>query len=688
MGENSGRVSDGGMNAPRCIAITGTPGCGKTTLLEALLARCGAIQKQGSVTAGSSIGDASPEAREHGISVEVNIAGLDFMGDRYHFMDCPGSIEFQGDAAAVLPGADAVIVVADTDEKKLPALQVTLKALEDAGIPHLIFLNKIDKAEMRARDALNLLQAASGLPLLLRQIPVWENGIATGFIDLALERAYLYREHSASEIIDMTDEDRMREHEARYGMLEALADYDDALMEQLLEDLEPPRDLIFEDLTKEFRSCRIVPVFLGSAENGNGVLRLMKALRHEAPGVEDTRQRLGVSGDGAVLVAKTLHTTHGGKLSVGRVLSGKLDDGASVYTRAGQGVRPSSLFSIFGQKASKHTQSAVTGDLVGLGKLDNVSTGDVLALGKGTQPGGQISLDRMQPVVATAIRTMDRKDDVKLSAGLQKVTEEDPSLQVDFVQETGQTVLRGQGEMHLRVALEKLVGKYGIEVSRADPQVPYRETIRQSVSERGRHKKQSGGHGQFGDVVLEIRPLERGAGFEFTDTITGGVVPKQYIPSVENGVKEALQKGPLGFPVVDVAVNLSDGSYHSVDSSDQAFKMAGALAIRQALPGARPVLLEPVLSVDVYCPTEATAKINAILSGRRGQILGFDARENWPGWDKVSALMPESELDGFAVEIRSATTGSGTYESRFDHLAELTGRKADEIVEEQKKAAA
>lgn len=688
MGEDSGRKSNAGDAAPRCIAIAGTQGSGKTTLLDSLLARCGAITKQGAVAEGSSVGDASPEARNHGISVEVNAAHATFMDDIYYFLDCPGSIEFQGDSAAVVPACDAVIVVTDADEKKIPALQVTLKALEDAKIPHLIFLNKIDKAEMRAREALGMLQKASAIPLLLRQIPVWENGIATGFIDLALERAFLYREHAASTVIDMSDDDQSREHEARYSMLEALADYDDALMEQLLEDMEPPQDLVFEDLTREFQDCEIVPVFLGSAENGNGVLRLLKALRHEAPGVSQTRKRLNLPDDGAIHIVKTLHTTHGGKLSIGRVMSGQLKDGASVITRAGQSVRPSSQFTIFGQKASKTTENAVEGVVVGLGKLEDVRTGDVLTLQKSERGLDPISLDVVQPVVSAAIRTNDRKDDVKLSAGLQKVTEEDPSLVVDYIQETGQTVLRGQGEMHLRVALERLVGKYGIEVNRLDPLVPYRETIRQPISERGRHKKQSGGHGQFGDVVLDIRPLERGAGFEFTDTITGGVVPKQYIPSVENGIKESLVKGPLGFPVVDIAVNLSDGSYHSVDSSDQAFKMAGALAVRQGLPKAKPVLLEPILSVDVYCPADATAKINAILSSRRGQILGFDARENWPGWDKVSALVPESELEGFAVEIRSATAGSGTYESRFDHLAELTGRKADEIIEEHKKDAA
>jgi len=275
----------------------------------------------------------------------------------------------------------------------------------------------------------------------------------------------------------------------------------------------------------------------------------------------------------------------------------------------------------------------------------------------------------------------ERKDEVRLSTALAKLVDEDPSLQVTHVQSTGETILEGQGEMHLRVALEQLTGRYGLAVTSFEPRIPYKESIRGKTELRGRHKKQSGGHGQFGDVVLAIQPMPRGEGHTFNDTITGGVVPKQYIPSVGEGVKEALEKGPLGFPVVDVAVTLKDGSYHSVDSSDQAFRMAGILAMRDGLKECKPVLLEPVDKVTVACPTEATARINAIVSGRRGQILGFDARDGWDGWDEVEAMIPESELGDLIIELRSATAGVATFSRSFDHLAELSGKAADKVIE-------
>jgi elongation factor G len=269
---------------------------------------------------------------------------------------------------------------------------------------------------------------------------------------------------------------------------------------------------------------------------------------------------------------------------------------------------------------------------------------------------------------------------VKLGAALTKLTDEDPSISVVHNAETGDVVLWGQGEMHLRVASERLQGRYGVAISTHAPRVGYRETIRKGATQRGRHKKQTGGHGQFGDVVLDIKPLPRGSGFQFASAIKGGVVPQQYVPSVEHGVRDYLKAGPLGFPVVDVGVTLTDGSYHDVDSSDMAFQLAGRLAMSEAMPQCQPVLLEPINTVEIFCPNEATAKINAILSQRRGQILGFDARENWPGWDVVKAMLPESEIGDLIVEVRSATAGVGGLNFKFDHLQELTGKQADQVV--------
>ncbi|TYC64700.1 elongation factor G [Stappia sp. BW2] len=683
---SNGKGSAAG-SAPRCIALVGPFGSGKTSLLEALLARTDKVARQGTVAGGNTVGDASSEARAHGMSVELNIADVEFLGDRLVFVDCPGSVEFLSEMDGALSGVDLAVVVAEDDERKVPALQLILKALEARAIPRVLFLNKIDKSTQRVRDVLSLLQPASAVPLVLRQIPIWEDGLATGFIDLALERAHVYHEKEESTRIDMSDADLAREHEARFTMLEHLADHDDDLMEALLEDIAPNRDQVFADLVNEMQDGLICPVFFGSAEHGNGVSRLLKALRHEVPGVDLLSRRvLGAKSKATLQVIKTLHTQHGGKLSIARVLEGVVSDGDSLFVNGDSEVRVSGLFSVFGQQTNK-IATAGMGELVALGRLDDVQTGDLLSFESGKMQSLQVP-ERRLPVLATAIAANHRKDEVRLSAALAKLVEEDRSLVVSQNQTTAQTLLSGQGEMHLRVAQERLAGKYGLDVAVHTPHLPYEETIRTGTKVRGRHKKQSGGHGQFGDVVIEISPLPRGEGVQFSDTITGGVVPKQYIPSVRDGVLEALKQGPLGFPVVDVSVCLTDGSYHSVDSSDQAFKMAGILAIREGLIECKPVLLEPIHKVVISCPSDATARVNAIVSARRGQLLGFDARPDWVGWDEVQALMPEAEIGDLIVELRSATAGVASYTAEFDHMAELSGKAADLALQRSGKQAA
>src|SRR6187431_1575783 len=297
MGQNGSGPNGTRSSGPRCIALVGPFQSGKTTLLEAILARTGAIQRPGTIEAGTTVGDASKEARHHKMSVELSVATTTFMGDSYTFIDCPGSIEFVHDMRAALPAVDAAVVVCEADEKKVPQLQLILRELEEQKIPHFLFLNKIDKSDKRLRETLKLLQPASRVPLLLRQIPIWKDDIITGFVDLALERAHVYKEHTASEVVELAGEDLERERTARFTMLETLADHDDELMEQLLADIPPPRDKVFDDLARELREGLVVPVLMGVATRTNGVLRLLKALRHEAPNVEATTERLGVKGN-------------------------------------------------------------------------------------------------------------------------------------------------------------------------------------------------------------------------------------------------------------------------------------------------------------------------------------------------------------------------------------------------------
>jgi elongation factor G len=662
--------------SPRCIALIGPNASGKTTLFEALLARTGVTGHEGSEIR-KTISDHSPEAKAHGMSVELNVGSIEFLGDQFTLLDCPGSVEFQYDGMAPLAGCDAAVVVCEADEKKLYALQMVLKGLEATGIPHFLFINKIDKVGQSLTSVLSMMQSASRVPLLLRQIPVWENNVVSGFVDLALERAYVYRDHALSEVIEIPSTLSKFEADQRFTMLEKLADYDDELMEQLLSDAQPSRDKVFTDLVVEFKRGQICPIFFGSAEHGNGLSRLLKALRHETPFVEETAKRLGLgSAKSAAYVMKTIHTSHAGKLSLARVLAGQFADGTSVYGVAGE-ERVSGVFQVVGQDVKKRGPASA-GETVALGKLEGLPTGATLTAEKGIA----ISIQTVRPPKPTyglAIGVSERKDEIKLTAALAKLIDEDPSLSLVHDRDVSQIVLWGQGEMHLRVTLERLLRRFGIKAQTSKRQIPYKETIRKSVEIRGRHKKQSGGHGQFGDVVVEISPRPRGEGFAFSEVVTGGAVPRNYFPAIEAGVRDYLSAGPLGFPVVDVSVVLKDGSYHTVDSSEMAFRTAGRIAMSEGMPKCSPVLLEPISLVKIAVPSEATPKINGMIPARRGQILGFDARPGWDGWDVIEAHMPEAEIQDLIIELRSATVGVGSFEAKFDHLVDLTGKLAEQV---------
>lgn len=675
-----------GGSGPRTVAVVGPYASGKTTLLESILAATATIQRKGSVAQKNTVGDASAEARGRQMSVEVNCATTKFMDESFTFLDCPGSIEFLQDTLNVLPGVDAAIVVCEPDADKMQMLKPYLKRLDDLSIPHFLFVNKIDKAGGSLRELLAILQDVSEKPLLLRQIPIWEKGAVTGYVDLALERAFAYREHAPSNRIELTGEVQEREKQARFQMLERLADYDEHLMEELLSDVEPARDEVFGDLSKELADGLVVPVLIGSAERDNGIRRLLKALRHEVPDVNVAAERLGIkaNGDAIVQVLKTYNGAHG-KLSLARVLCGSPKDGAVLHRRDGSDVRVGGMFALKGEAQAKLTD-AKAGDTVALGRLENVATGETLAGGKATKLP-KIDIEQLTPVYALAIETTDRKDEVKLTAAIAKLREEDPSLQFLQNPEMQEMALAGQGEIHLKVAVEKLMSKYGLKVTTHPAKVPYKETIRKPAKQHGRHKRQSGGHGQFGDVHIEIRPLPRGTGFAFEDHIKGGVVPRQFIPSVEKGVIDYLKHGPLGFPVVDLAVTLVDGSYHTVDSSDAAFQTAARIAMQEGMPNCAPVLLEPIMRVKIHVPNDATSKVNGIVSSRRGQLMGYDARDGWKGWDTVEAQMPQSELHDIIIDLRSLTQGVGTFEMEFDHLAELTGKLAEHVVATHKAAA-
>lgn len=657
----------------RAVALVGPGGAGKTSLAEALLFATGAIDRQGSVEAGNCVGDASPEARARRGSTELNLMHFDYLGDHFALVDCPGACGFVADGALAIAAADLAIVVVDPDPARAALAEPALRQLEAMGVPHMIFVNKIDQARGTIQELLEALQPLSAKPLLARQIPIREGDRITGFVDVGLERAFHYRPGKPSEPMAIPDDLVDAEHDERQHLLEQLADHDDALLEQLLMDMVPDPKTVLTDLARETQENLGVPVLFGSAANGFGVRRLLKALRHETPEPARAAARLGAS-TGA-FVFKVSHGNQIGRLALARTFS-PLAEGGELG-----GMRLGTLLRLQGEKSAKIAR-AEAGDIVALAKLEGVHAGQWL----GAEADAP-ALDRLPANHVVAIRPRNRNDDVKLSAALHKLVEEDQGLGWVQDEEHHETLLKGNGDEHLNVVLARLKRRYGVDVDSRPATIGYKESIRKPVSQRGRHKKQSGGHGQYGDCVIEIRPLARGEGFRFVDKITGGAIPRQYIPAVEAGIRDAMAKGPLGFPVVDVEVVLTDGSFHSVDSSELAFRTAGRLAMSEALAAASPYLLEPVAHVRIVTPSSATSRVTSAISSRRGQMLGMEPREGWHRWDMVEALMPEASLRNLDAELRSLSQGLASYEARFDHLQEVSGKLADEVVHKHLEAA-
>ncbi|MDB5698158.1 MAG: elongation factor [Alphaproteobacteria bacterium] len=660
----------------RTVALVGPGGSGKTTLAEALLHAAGTTDRQGSVDAGTSVGDPSAEARARGGSTELNLMRFDYLGDSFALVDCPGSAGFAADGALGVAVADIAIVVVDPDPERAALAEPMLRQLDAQAIPHLIFVNKADQARGSMRDLLEALRPLSGEPLIARQIPIREGERISGFVDIALERAYEYRPGKPSEAAAIPAELAEREANDRFRMLEQLADHDDVLLEQLLMDESPDPATVLADLARETGETLAVPVLFGSALNGFGVRRLLKALRHEAPRPAKAAERLGAE-HGCAFVFKVSHGSAVGRLALARVFGGALEEGAELTTAADDPIRVGALFAMQGEKVIKIRRAEI-GDIVAIAKAEAVRAGEWLGSAGATPPPPQLELPASNHMLA--ITTRDRKDDVRLSAALHKLVEEDRSLRWEQDEALHETRLSGVNDEHLAVTLARLKRRYGVAVDSSTPAIGYKESIRKNVTQRGRHKKQSGGHGQFGDVVVELRPLEPGEGFRFDVRITGGAVPKQWIPAVEQGVRDAMAKGPLGFPVVDVAVTLTDGSYHSVDSSELAFRTAGRIAMAQALAAAAPHLLEPIHRLVIMSPSSATSRVTSAIAARRGQMLGIIPREGWSRWDRIEAMLPEAELRGLDAELRSLSHGLASYTAHYDHLAELNGRLAEDVV--------
>ncbi|HEY9887469.1 MAG TPA: elongation factor G [Candidatus Obscuribacterales bacterium] len=666
-----------GLGGPRNVAIVGPYSSGKTTLLESLLYTSNALTRRGKVEEGTTLGDATPEARDRTMTVELNAACTEYSGIRFNFIDCPGSVELQQETDNALIGVDAAIIVCEADPHRVLTLAPLFQFLDSWEIPHLIWINKMDRATAPFQEVLEALKSVSSRPILPQQYPIRADHKLVGFIDLVTEQAYHYHANAPADPVPLPADLKAQEHVARAEMLEALAEFDDHLLEELLEEIEPPQAEILQDLKQDLSADLIVPIFFGIAAADFGTRPLWDALVKEAPDAAVTAANRGLEADGEETLAqvlKTYYTPQGGKLSLVRVWQGSLTDGDSL-----NGDRMGGLYQLMGLQQTS-IPIAHAGDIVAIARLEQAHTGDTLS--DRAQPSVTLpTAALLDPVYALALTAENRSDEVKLTDALNKLRDEDPALRWEQHGDTHEVILWGQGEVHLQISLDRLRRKYNLPMSTHLPQVPYKETIRKAGREiHGRYKHQTGGHGQFGDVYLDIEPLSRGAGFNFDQKIVGGVVPRQYIPSVETGVREFLHQGPLGFPVVDVAVTLTNGSYHAVDSSDQAFKQAARIAMQEGLPQCDPVLLEPVDSVAISVPNPFTSNVLKLISSHRGQILGYEAKPGWHGWDVVSAYIPEAEMHTLILELRSLSMGVGTFRWQYDHLDPVPDALRDRIL--------
>lgn len=634
----------------RVVTILGPSQSGKSTLAEAL---------------------AGLEGRHDAAKVadHLTLHRFGYLGDEWLAIDVAGGPDHLPAAARALTASDAAVVVAPPDPEAAALVSPYLRLLGEAGTPSFILVNRMDAAEARVRDVVASLQDYAPHPIVLRQIPIREGGEIVGAVDLISERAWKYNEGRPSDLIELPASAAAREQEARTELLEHLADHDDALLEELIEDRRPATDEVFHLAARVLEENEDMPAFLGAASHANGVVRLMKCLRHETPGREALMARLP---DGAVAVGFAGEMKkHMGKTTYLRALRDGVGAGA---TLGGE-----SIGALSGLEGKALAGGLAPGDVGVAAKADHLSAGRVFdAAGSLEAPDWARG---RPPTLRRLIRPANERDDARLGAALTRLAETDAGLGVSQDERTGAALATLQGPMHERRLKAKLAEDFGIEVAEGPVEADCRETIARRVETRHRHRKQSGGAGQFADVAIVVEPQPRGAGFEFAETVKGGAVPKGYIPAVAAGAEDALASGPLGRRVIDVKVTLTDGKHHSVDSSDYAFRTAGSAAVREALRDADPVLLQPILKVAIHTPSVFSGALVALVSGLKGQVLGFEAHASAKGWDVFNALLPGVAEEALFRDLAGATQGTAWFEAVFDHYEEVYGREAERFSE-------
>jgi len=683
----------------RNVAVIGHGASGKTSLVDALAFVAGSSKRHGSVPDGTSLTDNAPDEIERQYSISLGVAHAEWEDTKINLIDTPGYLDFTGDALAGVYAADAALIAVGATAGVEAGTEQVWRYATEREIPRLFVASMMDKENANFEDVIKGIQKHLTGSVVPIQFPVGEGPDFKGIIDLFSKKCHMYKSGTKTGEYDEVDvpaeyEDRLEEYSQK--LIEEIAATDEALMERYFEGEEISREEAFAALKAGIARGDIFPLMCCSATLTYGTRALLSEMvalcpsPTERPPVQTTVWEKGTelsleaSNDGPVVaqVFKTVAEPHVGEVSLFRIVSGKVSNGVEVLNAPRDSVEKLNHLSVAQGRDRAEVPELHAGDIGVVAKLKDTHTNDTLS----TQ-GTPVALPKIpfpDPIIVLAVAVTKRGEEDKLSTGLQKLHDEDPTFRHEFNPELRQTLISGRGERHLEVIVKRLERKYGVTSEIQRPLVAYRETFKKKGEGQGRHKKQSGGRGQFGDCWIRIEPLPRGSGYEFTNSIVGGSIPAKYIPAVDKGVREASERGVLaGSPVVDFKVDCYDGSFHTVDSSEQAFKMAGIQAFRNVAKNCKPIILEPVFDVEVWTPDENLGDVMGDLSSRRGQILGSEPDRNMT---KVSATVPEAELYRYSTQLHSMTHGRGTFGWKFHSYQEVPAEVAEKIVEERKKA--
>jgi elongation factor G len=680
----------------RNVLLVGHGGSGKTTLLEAMLFTSGAITRMGTVEDGNTVSDHDPDEQRRQISVSLSVAPIEWNDVKINVLDGPGTADFVGDVRSAVRAADAVIVVVSAVDGVEVQTEFAWELAVQENLPRAVFVNKLDRERADFQGTLEQLVASFGNQVAPFELPIGAESEFNGIADLLHEKADLYPSGPKAEESEWPDEIHRIADPAREKLIEAVAESDDALIEQYLEEGTLPEAVITRGAKDGFTNARLAPVFVGSASKAIGIDRLLDFIVEEFPSPMDRAPLNVIAKDGqekdracdpdgplTAFVFKTVSDPFVGHITMFRVFSGKVRPDSSVHNATqGTDERIGQLFALKG-KEHESVSEVPAGDIGAVAKLPHTHTGDTFATKD--DPVQLSPVELPEPLLAYAIAPKTKGEEDRLATGLARLREEDPTFRVARNDETHETVIYGMGEAHLGVQMARLKAKFGVEVEARPAKIAYRETIRARAKAQGRHVKQSGGHGQYAVCEIEVEPLPRGEGFVYEDKIFGGAIPQQFIPSIEKGIVKTMSEGVLsGNPMVDIKVTLVDGKFHAVDSSDMAFQIAGSLALKEVVDQAGVALLEPIVQLQVTVPESFTGDIMGDLNAKRGKIQGMDQLGG--GKQVINAMVPQGEVARYVIDLRSMTGGRGAFSMTFSHYEEMPQHLAQKVIDEYQHA--